>query len=255
MNPYFRAMFTGKNLIIGLLFLAACGVSTPKFAPQPSPDQDGRHTPVDRGNPHNCDLVEEVVQLVHGDQSLPSEGIFIEESHLATSEDLFSKQRLFPIDVLENIDLHLARACNLLQSNHFPQLQLGECANVYADQWDREWTPPESGQAGQGSVGNLRPTPVQEMWSGNMYWTAASKPRPGEKFLATFNGINIVVAMGFETGPGSRRFLGGLQPEIFWALGAKNHESTIKLGRLIDQSLDYGPVRCVSNRQNKDQNP
>lgn len=75
-----------------------------------------------------------------------------------------------------------------------------------------------------------------------MYWSG-NKPSPGEKFLLSYRDKHVVAASGFETGPMSATFLGGVQGEIHWYLGSDS-DSQVRIGRLKDQSLAYGPVEC-----------
>lgn len=227
-----------KN-ILGLGFLASCGISSNVTQVTPTiTSQESSHTP------HLCALKTETLRLANGTRNLPDTGTFVSESHLAVIEDHFDHAQRFPRDSFERINTHVNRACTLLTTKYFPTLHASDCKKIYKNRWDVQWTPPESGQAGQGSV-REKPTAIQEMWSGNMYWTSRSKPHPGEKFLVEYKGRSVVIAMGFETGPFSNRYLGGLQPEVLWALGAKD-SSQVKLGRLVDQTLNYGPIICKS---------
>lgn len=185
--------------------------------------------------PGRCQVVDETRSLVGREMKMPAKGYFVLESHLATTEDDFPAGRLFPKDSTEGMDGHLARSCGLLGGV--------DCAQVYSTKWHRVWTPPEGGKAGQGSVGDRKPTPEQEMFSGNMFWAFGTKPQPGELWLVKANGKAVVIAMGFETGPRSPDFLGGLQGEVLHALGATS-KTEIELGRLVDQGMNLGPVNC-----------
>jgi hypothetical protein len=208
-----------KTLLI-LLALSSCTVQPPK---QPMPPSAGR-----------CDVVSETLQLANQKLALPATGKVVLESHLATTADSFAGGRAFPQNDSESISEHLARACALLPKGT-------DCAKAYASKWVKLWTPPESGKAGQGSVGDLKPSPLEEMWSGNMFWTAANKPKPGTRFLAQRGGKSVVVVMGYETGPRDASFIGGLQGEPINYLGSQDG---IRLARLKDQSLDPGPLTC-----------
>lgn len=172
--------------------------------------------------------------------TLPAAGTWTLESHLATGSDGFSRRRLFPFSSRENIGPHLERSCRELMKMYGGDY----CGSVYNNKWKRVWTPPENGKAGQGSVGNRRPSVQEEMWIFNMMWTGKSMPPPGTKFLASYNGRHVVVVGGYERGPSSRRFLGGFQGEVFWALGASEGSSRITLRTLEDQSLAPGPIAC-----------
>lgn len=82
------------------------------------------------------------------------------------------------------------------------------------------------------------------MWIFNMMWSGKMPPA-GTKFLASYNGKNVVVVGGYERGPSSKKFLGGFQPEVLFYLGAEEGVSKVKLSALADQSLPPVPVNCV----------
>ncbi|MDO8806331.1 MAG: hypothetical protein Q7R35_18095 [Elusimicrobiota bacterium] len=173
--------------------------------------------------------------------TLPAKGIWTLESHLATDEDSFPNKRLFPKSKRENISVHIANSCDLLN-----RLIPGtDCGKVYKTKWDKEWTPPENGKAGQGARGNVRPSNEEEMWIFNMMWVGKAMPKAGTKFLATFNGKSVVVVGGYERGPSSKKFLGGFQREVLWALGAEQASSKVTLSTLSDQALPAGPITCA----------
>jgi hypothetical protein len=187
----------------------------------------------------DCSVVTETLKLTNQTVTLPKKGRMVLESHLATKSDSFPAGRLFPQTISEGILDHMNRACEILKKHG-----VTNCLDVFSTKYHRQWTPPESGKAGQGSIGNTKPTVIEEMWSGNLYWTRENKPKPGTKFLASRNGRHVVVVMGYETGPRDPKFLGGLQGEVMWWLKATNTDSDIQLARLKDQSLSPGPVVC-----------
>lgn len=188
-----------------------------------------------------CETVPVRYVLKNQTIDLPTEGRMVVESHLTNNIDYFPGGRLFANTLTENIKPHLDRSCAILK-RWYPHLTT--CQSVYNDKWKRQWTPAEGGKIGQGSVGNLRPTPLEEMFSGNFYWTKATKPRPGTKFLASFKDNHVVFVMGFETGPRDPKYLGGLQPEVHFALGTDGN-SKIRVARLLDQRVELGPVKCI----------
>ena len=199
--------------------------------------------PTSTDNPVNkneakCGVLSETLVLRNQTVSLPAEGRFVTESHLITKDDDFPLGK-YPRKSREKIKKHISRSCEVLVEID----SKADCNKVYAPKYMGEWTPAEGGAIGQGSVGDLRPTPEEEMWSGNMYWVEKTKPGPGTKFLASANGKNVVVVMGYETGPKSKHWLGGLQGEVHWALGSTD-KTLVRLGRLLDQSLDPGPIEC-----------
>jgi len=188
----------------------------------------------------SCEGYPLTMELRDRSVTLPATGVWTLESHLATDEDSFANGRAFPRTITENISDHISSACTLLA-----QVSSGaNCGEVYDTEYAKEWTPPENGKAGQGSVGNVRPSKAEEMWIFNMMWAGNSIPKAGTKFLATYNDKSVVVVGGYERGPSSAHFLGGFQREVLWALGAEEDSSEITLSALIDQTLPPGPVNC-----------
>ncbi len=174
--------------------------------------------------------------------TLPATGIWTLESHLATGEDSFPGSRAFPRTVRENVYAHLDNSCALLKK----LIRGADCGKVYTTRWDKEWTPPEHGKAGQGAVAQ-KPSKEEELWVFNMMWLGKAMPKPGTKFLATYNGRSVVVVGGYERGPSVRKFLGGFQREVLWYLGAAEDSSRITLSALRNQDLRPGPVDCAGN--------
>jgi hypothetical protein len=192
-------------------------------------------------NEVDCTLAKESLSLKKRTIALPTTGAIVIESHLATAEDQFPRSRLFPIDDQELLDTHMARSCQKL-------LELpinANCKDAYKNPHVQAWTPPEGrGLFGQGSVGNRRPPVLEEMWSGNMNWTAASKPQPGARFLVSRGQKHVVLIMGYETGPDNPGLVLGVQSEVAYYLGVENSD-VVEVGRLVDQSEAPGPVECV----------
>lgn len=194
---------------------------TPPQAPQAKP---------------SCEVVPTTVQLKWGAKKLPATGKFVLESHLATNLDTF-EGRLFPKTGAEGITIHKARSCEAMRV-----LNGLDCAKMPDSKYTMVWTPAEGGKIGQGSVGDKKPSVVEEMWTCNMMWTKA--PKAGTKYLMKSGNKSVVVVMGYETGPGSKEWLGGCQGEVMWVLGATNNSQLTLLGELKDQSLSAGPINC-----------
>ena len=191
-----------------------------------------------------CETVKESIWVTKGSSSkeikLPKAGKFVLESHLASKEDGFADGRIFPKTTAEGINTHLEKSCQILKSISGNL----DCLTVYKTKYHKVWTPAEGGKAGQGSVGDLKPSLREEMFSGNMMWDKQSKPSAGTKFVAKFKGKAVVFVMGYETGPADlNKWLGGLQGEVFYYLNATAKDD-IEIGRLKDQSLEVGPVSC-----------
>jgi hypothetical protein len=61
--------------------------------------------------------------------------------------------------------------------------------------------------------------------------------------LMNDDGRAVVVAAGYETGPGDLDHVGGVTEEAHAYLGS-SHSSTLTLGFAVDQSLPLGPIAC-----------
>jgi hypothetical protein len=257
-------MKTRIPAILTILTLALSGYLAAKPNPNPSLQDLGAQANVDTGytsskipNPVAMP-VDEKAQVCRGYSmtmrlrsrtvELPAKGRWTLESHLATQDDSFPKNRLFPKSSKENVSEHLARSCAEVQKF----VPAATCDEIYNNRWTKVWTPPEGGKAGQGARGNLRPPSGEEPWIFNMMWVGKSMPAPGTKFLASFKGRHVVVVGGYEKGPASGRFLGGFQPEVFWYLGAEWGSSKVKLSALTDQGLPAGPIDCGGSKFDKD---
>jgi len=220
-------------LVVVVCALAGCTSGVP--IPSDTVTSTSTSTSVATDTKIDCGVVTEVLKLKNQTVALPASGRFVLESHLVTKEDPAG----YPPTVTTNIQQHLDRACAKLQKYDARP----SCSDVFTLVYHKQWTPAEKGKIGQGSIGETRPTAEQEMWGFNMYWTAENKPKPGTKYLFSYNGVNVVGAGGFETGPMSAEFLGGVQGEMHWALKADSM-SKIRVGRLVDQSVPYGPAVC-----------
>ena len=72
-------------------------------------------------------------------------------------------------------------------------------------------------------------------------------PPAGEKWLMcnNSNGKCVAAAGGCETGPGEIEFLGGIQREVQYFLGAKDNDTILEMrGPLVDLKIALGPVDC-----------
>ena len=106
------------------------------------------------------------------------------------------------------------------------------------------WAPAgEGGSAwGQGSTG--RPLPVEdEAWYVNMYWR--ERPAPGTRMIARnpATGRAVVLAAGYETGPGANTAIGGVTEEVHDWLET-GHRDVLLLGFAADDALPLGPIEC-----------
>jgi len=173
--------------------------------------------------------------------TLPATGKFVEESHYVTNKDWFPDGRKFPCSEKEYIDQHLNRSLQIYKRHDehisFPQL--------YKSEWNKVWTPEEGGKFGQGSVGDIQVkelSPEMEIWFMTMMWRSDSKPSRGTKFLLSANNRHVVVVAGYETGPGDKKFIGGITREVHAWLRTDD-DSDIEIRYLSEQEkIPIGPV-------------
>ena len=80
-----------------------------------------------------------------------------------------------------------------------------------------------------------------------MYWTAAARPPRGARMILRLPddpSRAVVVAAGYETGPGNLTHVGGTPEETHFYLGT-GHLSEMTIGIAEDQALPLGPRRCT----------
>ncbi|WP_374029757.1 N-acetylmuramoyl-L-alanine amidase [Bdellovibrio bacteriovorus] len=172
----------------------------------------------------------------HGRVYFPAKGRFVQESHYANNQESFNG-RLFPKTETEGMEAHLNRSFEILK-RYLPNAVFSD---VYNSKYKRIWTPANDGsinEYGQASRGDIRPSPVEELWQGNMNFV--SLPAVGTKYMLTApNGKKCVIQMGYERGPGSAEFLGGLTTEVHYYLGTHN-ESILSID-VCPQDTPLGP--------------
>ncbi len=173
--------------------------------------------------------------------TLPARGKFVEESHYVTTEDKFGN-KAWPSAKKELIKAHLERSFKLYKT-YAPQAEMDK---LYGQTWQKEWTPEEGGHFGQGSVGisQLKELSVDmEMWFLTMMWASGKRPEKGTLFLLSANGRSVVVQAGYETGPASEKYIGGVTREVHhWLNTSSDDEITIV--KLKNQKMALGPVDC-----------
>ncbi len=159
--------------------------------------------------------------------STPAFGAVVKEAHLVTVDDGFGSS--WPSSFYDGIPEHYA---------------LSEAATGYTMSRTEPWAPAGEGgsEFGQGSFGSPLPV-VAESWYVNMYWR--HRPSAGARMIAfnPENGRAVVLAAGYETGPGSNTAIGGFTEEAHDHLGT-GHRDSLVLGFAVDQSLPYGPIDC-----------
>lgn len=182
----------------------------------------------------NCQTLISVEDLQNRDVQLPAIGKLVNEDHHTT------RGMGTPKSTTDGINNHLIASCGKL---NLPTAK--DCSDVYKVSYQKRWTPAENGgRIGDGAI-SLKPTLEEEIWLFNMYWSAKKRPPPGYKYLVTnpANGRSVVVSGGYEVGPASSYFLGGISTEGHYYLKA-NNETLLRVARLKDQSTKLGPITC-----------
>jgi hypothetical protein len=79
----------------------------------------------------------------------------------------------------------------------------------------------------------------------NMYWTSAARPARGTRMIIQVPGTTraVVVAAGYETGPGDLAKIGGTPEESHFFLGPNTTQWTLGIAK--DQTLPLGPRECT----------
>ena len=107
------------------------------------------------------------------------------------------------------------------------------------------WAPLEGGSFYGCGIGSPTLFPVEdEGWYVNMYWTSAARPARGTRMVLRDGARAVVVAAGYETGPGDLSFIGGTPEETHFYLGT-GHGSVLTLGLAADPTLPLGPRTCT----------
>lgn len=159
---------------------------------------------------------------------MPATGPIVVEAHLVTQEE----PAPFPSTSTEELEAHYA---------------LSQAKTGLVMHRQQEWAPLEGGDFYGAGIGDPADFPVvDEGWYVNMYWTAAARPPKGTRMiLRDPNGGSraVVVAAGYETGPGDLSNVGGTPEETHFYMGT-GHEDPMKLGIAKDQGLPLGPRVC-----------
>lgn len=158
----------------------------------------------------------------------PAVGPVVKEAHLVTQDD-FDDLGGWPSSGREGLEAHYQRTID---------------ATGYRMSRTEPWAPAGEGGSewGQGSTG--RPLPVEdEAWYVNMYWR--ERPAPGTRMIARnpANGRAVVLAAGYETGPGANTAIGGVTEEVHDWLET-GHRDALLLGFAADDALPLGPIEC-----------
>ena len=160
--------------------------------------------------------------------AMPATGPVVMEAHLVTQVE----PPPFPATATDELQEHFA---------------LSQAVSGLVMHRDQVWAPLEGGSFYGAGIGSPSLFPVlDEAWYVNMYWTTSARPDRGTRMLIRIPGTDraVVVAAGYETGPGNLGNIGGTTEETHFFLGT-GHKSELTLGIATDQSLPLGPRRCT----------
>ncbi len=178
-----------------------------------------------------CDMeVGEMARVNDGGNHLamPATGPMVLEAHLVTQEE----PAPYPSTSTDELAEHYV---------------LSQDMTEFIMHRSQVWAPLEGGTFYGCGIGSPDDFPVlHEAWYVNMYWTAQSRPAKGTRMiLRDPNGGSraVVVAAGYETGPGNLAHIGGTPEEPHFYLGT-GHLDDLQLGIAADQALPFGPRIC-----------
>ncbi len=184
--------------------------------------------PVSKGP---CDMLTgEMARVNDGGTHLqmPATGPIVKEAHLVTQEE----PAPFPQSATDELAEHYA---------------LSQATTGLVMFREQVWAPLEGGDFYGAGIADPADFPVpDEGWYVNMYWTPAARPAPGTRMILRLPDDPtraVVVAAGYETGPGNLANVGGTPEETHFYLGT-DHGSSMTLGIAADGSLPLGPRRC-----------
>lgn len=160
--------------------------------------------------------------------AMPATGPIVLEAHLVTQEE----PAPYPETATDELDEHYA---------------LSQDRTGFVMHRSQDWAPLEGGSFYGAGIGSPDLFPVEhEAWYVNMYWTASARPERGTRMILREpgGGRAVVVAAGYETGPGNLDHIGGTPEETHFYLGT-GHLDPLELGIAVDQGLPFGPRECT----------
>jgi hypothetical protein len=158
---------------------------------------------------------------------MPATGPMVLEAHLVTQEE----PAPYPATATDELQAHYA---------------LSQSRTGLVMHRSQDWAPLEGGSFYGAGIGSPDLFPVEhEAWYVNMYWRSTSRPARGTRMIVREPGGNraVVVAAGYETGPGDLSRVGGTPEETHFYMGT-THLDDMTLGIATDQTLPLGPRVC-----------
>jgi hypothetical protein len=158
---------------------------------------------------------------------MPTTGPIVLEAHLVTQDE----PPPYPATSTDELGAHYA---------------LSQAATGLVLHRNQVWAPLEGGTFYGAGIGSPTAFPVvHEGYYVNMYWTAAGRPPKGTRMIFREPGGSraVVVAAGYETGPGNLAHIGGTPEETHFYMRT-GHLDTMTLGIAADQTLPFGPRSC-----------
>ncbi len=160
--------------------------------------------------------------------AMPAVGPIVHEAHLVTQQE----PAPYPTTATEELEEHYA---------------LSQQTTGLVMFRSSEWAPLEGGTFYGCGIGSPEDFPVlDEGWYVNMYWTANARPEKGARMILRdpFGGSRaVVVAAGYETGPGDLSNIAGTPEETHFYMNT-GHLDTMQIGIASDQTLSLGPRVC-----------
>jgi hypothetical protein len=161
--------------------------------------------------------------------AMPAVGPIVMEAHLVTE----AEPAPYPSSSRDQLSDHYA---------------LSQALNGFVMLRQQAWAPLEGGSFYGAGIGDPKDFPAEhEAWYVNMMWRSSARPAKGTRMiLRDPNGGSraVVVAAGYETGPGNLANIAGTTEETHYYMGTQ-HLSRMKLGIATDQSLPVGPRVCT----------
>lgn len=159
--------------------------------------------------------------------AMPATGMMVLEAHLVTQ----AEPQPYPTSFTDELAAHHA---------------LSQATTNFVMYRSQVWAPLEGGSFYGAGIGSPALFPVlHEGWYVNMYWTSSARPARGTRMIVRQPGGSraVVVAAGYETGPGDLSRIGGTTEETHFYMGT-THLGVMQLGIATDQTLPFGPRVC-----------